>query len=195
MTEFDKDFVAAFKIAMVGEVGPFFDMDDQETIDGCCSNKAQKKKTGYVNDPDDAGGETKFGIAKNSHQNLNIKKLTLEQAMEIYRDEYWVVSKAAQLEGPLNVIYFDAFINHRPRAAAKMLQATANVVQDGAIGPKTMAAIKALDPKDAAVKFLEIRADFFRRIVQKNPSQAKFLDGWLNRVNRLKDLVKQYKKQ
>jgi len=195
MSDFSDDFVAAFRIAMISEVGSAFDMTDQETIDGCCSSKAQKKKTGYVNDPADAGGETKFGIAKNAHPDLNIKKLTLDGAMNIYYNEYWVTSKAAQLKGPLDVVYFDAYINHRPGAAAKMLQATCDAVQDGAIGPKTLAAIQALDPKDAAVKFLGIRADFFKRIVEKNPSQAKFLDGWLNRVNRLRDWVKQFKNQ
>lgn len=44
---------------------------------------------GYANDPRDPGGETKYGISKRSHPELDIKNLTKEQALEIYREEYW----------------------------------------------------------------------------------------------------------
>ena len=44
---------------------------------------------GYVNDPNDPGGETKYGIAKNSHPNVDIANLTLDQAKAIYKTEYW----------------------------------------------------------------------------------------------------------
>ena len=39
---------------------------------------------GYVNDPDDPGGETKYGISKRSYPALDIKNLTVEQATAIY---------------------------------------------------------------------------------------------------------------
>ena len=49
---------------------------------------------GYVNDPDDPGGETKFGIAKKFNPDVDIKNLTKEGAKEIYRQKYWNPSKA-----------------------------------------------------------------------------------------------------
>jgi len=44
---------------------------------------------GYVNDPRDPGGETKYGISKRAHPDVDIKNLTIEQAKAIYREEYW----------------------------------------------------------------------------------------------------------
>lgn len=62
---------------------------------------------GYTNDPDDPGGETKFGIAKKYHPNVDIKNLTLEQAKEIYRKEYWNKINGDTLPAPMDIIGFD----------------------------------------------------------------------------------------
>ena len=48
-----------------------------------------KHEGGYVDDPNDPGGETNFGISKRAHPDLDIKNLTREQAVEIYEKEYW----------------------------------------------------------------------------------------------------------
>ena len=48
---------------------------------------------GYVNDPSDPGGETKFGVSKKSYPNLDIKNLTITQAKEIYYKDYWIVNQ------------------------------------------------------------------------------------------------------
>ncbi len=50
---------------------------------------ALKWEGGYVNDPDDPGGETKYGISKRAHPEVDIKNLTVAQAGEIYKREYW----------------------------------------------------------------------------------------------------------
>ena len=52
---------------------------------------------GYVNDPSDLGGETKYGISKRSYPNLDIKHLTLEQARKIYFCDYWLKGKFEQI--------------------------------------------------------------------------------------------------
>ena len=44
---------------------------------------------GYVNHPEDPGGETKFGISKRAYPSLNIKDLTVNEAKEIYKRDYW----------------------------------------------------------------------------------------------------------
>jgi lysozyme family protein len=45
---------------------------------------------GYVSDPRDPGGETRFGIAKRSYPNVDIKALTRDDAIAIYRRDFWV---------------------------------------------------------------------------------------------------------
>lgn len=66
---------------------------------------------GYVNDPADPGGETKYGISKRFHPDLDIKNLTLEEAKDIYHSEYWLPSGAADLQQPMDLFVFDTAVN------------------------------------------------------------------------------------
>ena len=52
-----------------------------------------KHEGGYVNDPDDAGGETNFGIAKKFNPDVDIKNLTKEGAKKIYYDKFYQQTK------------------------------------------------------------------------------------------------------
>lgn len=63
----------------------------------------------------------------------------------------------------------------------KKVQALLNVTQDGIVGPKTIAALNAA--KDISVKVYQARKSFFEAIVKRNPSQKKWLKGWMNRLN------------
>ena len=81
---------------------------------------------GYVNDPDDAGGETKYGIAKRWYPNVDIKNLTKEQAKHIYHTDYWKPAKCDSVPPKLRHIYFDMCVNFGRRGAVKVLQQAAN---------------------------------------------------------------------
>ena len=81
---------------------------------------------GYVNDPDDAGGETKYGIAKRWYPDVDIKNLTKEQAKKIYHTDYWRRGKCDELPPQLRHIYFDMCVNFGRRGAVKVLQQAAN---------------------------------------------------------------------
>lgn len=178
MTTFDD----ALLFTMKYEVGPWFKLDD-DTIAGLCDTKAQKRKTGYVNDPDDPGGETKFGVAKNSNPGINIKKMSWPMAKTIYQMKYWKVGKCELLPGKLAFAHFDACVNHGPKTAIKMLQRAVGVNDDGALGPATLKAVnQKLVTEDVLKLMLNERRKFFAAIVAKNPTQKKFLNGWLNRV-------------
>jgi lysozyme family protein len=62
---------------------------------------------GYVNDPQDPGGETNFGVAKRSHPDVDIKNLTKDGAKEIYYQDYWIKNRVTQMPEDLKHIYFD----------------------------------------------------------------------------------------
>jgi len=69
---------------------------------------------GYVNDPRDPGGETKYGISKRAYPDEDIQNLSLERAKELYRRDYW---DALGLDGsPWNIAYplFDCAVNQGP---------------------------------------------------------------------------------
>ena len=81
---------------------------------------------GYVNDPDDPGGETNFGVAKRSHPDVDIANLTKDGAKEIYKEHYWDKNKVESLSEELRHIYFDMCVNQGRGRAVKILQRAAN---------------------------------------------------------------------
>ena len=85
-------------------------------------NFVLKWEGGYVNDPRDSGGETKFGISKKAYPNLDIKNLTQQQAGEIYRSDYWEKAGCEGISTPLNLVVFDTAVNCGVKKAGEMLK-------------------------------------------------------------------------
>jgi len=82
-----------------------------------------KWEGGYSNDPNDPGGETKYGISKRSYPELDISKLTLKQAKEIYYQNYWLKTSCDELPFPFNIVVFDTAVNMGRRRAIELLNA------------------------------------------------------------------------
>ena len=80
--------------------------------------KVVEREGGYVNDPDDPGGETKYGISKKAYPKVDIKHLTLDDAVEIYKNDYWLPAKVEQLPEGLQGQYFDMVVNQGKVKAA-----------------------------------------------------------------------------
>jgi lysozyme family protein len=176
--ELTQDFVEAFNHAMLYEVGPFWDPTDPDVIAGNFTTREQRKKVGYVNIPGDRGGETKYGIAQNSHPGLVVRALNLDAAMEVYFNEYWLRGHCDQLQFPVSLIHFDGCVNHGLGRAAKFLQRTLGVADDGAIGQGTLNAANAADPRELIDGIAQRRDDFYNAIVQRDSSQGIF-PQWL----------------
>jgi len=141
-----------------------------------------------TNDPDDAGGLTKWGISQKAYPGLDIVGLTYEQAADIYKRDYWLAGGCDAMPFPVNMVHFDARVNHRPSSANKMLQRAAGVKDDGIIGPQTLSGIMSMDPHLLAIAQITERNKYYHAIVESNASQAKYLRGWLNRTG---DLMKE----
>lgn len=133
---------------------------------------------GWVLDPRDPGGETKFGIAKRSYPNLDIKALTREQAVEIYRRDFWARVQGDELPPMVAFQVFDAAVNHGIGNALRWLQRAAGVADDGIVGPQTLAAVKRADPNDLAMMFLAERLEFYTKLTTFDA----FGRGWVRRV-------------
>lgn len=126
----------------------------------------------YTNDPLDKGGETKFGISKRAFPDLDIKNLTVEQAQDIYYRLYWLKANCNILEYPLCMVVMDTAVNMGVNRAMILLnQSNGN------------------SPLEQALDYLRLRRDRYNTIVTNNPTQAKFLKGWLNRVNSLQKTI------
>jgi len=197
MSKYGKDFDAAMAVTMQYEVGSWFKADHPACISGSIASKSDRVATGYCNVVGDLGGETKFGIAKNANPTLNIATLTYAQAYDVYFTKYWDKTECDLLPSIINFVHFDASVNHGGGTSAKFLQRAAGVTADGNIGSVTLNAVKAIckdaaSTKAFAMKCLDERERFFKAIVANNPTQLKFLNGWLNRVKLLRDQVTKF---
>jgi lysozyme family protein len=146
-----------------------------------------KQEGGYVRDPNDRGGETKYGISKRSYPHLNIKNLSIEAAQKIYYLDFWLKQKCRQLEEPLALKLFSFSVNMGNKQAALLLQKSLNILgnslkEDGIIGPKTLEAAQKA-PKNLLDIFKVQAGCFYKDLVSRDPSQARFLNGWLHRVD------------
>lgn len=134
---------------------------------------------GYVNNPKDPGGETKFGISKRSYPQVNIKTLTLDQAKAIYRRDFWDKCHIDELPESVWFDVFDTAVNSGVSRAIKLLQQAAKVEPvDGEWGPKTKAAVNAADPA-----YLSKAYNGYRLVYYTSLGDFKtFGKGWVRRV-------------
>lgn len=150
--------------------------------------KLLKDEGGYNDHKNDKGGETAYGISKRSYPNVDIKTLTVEKAKDIYYTDFWKTGPYDLLTcAPLAEKVFNTAVNAGNSRAFKLLQQAANacgasVTVDGAIGPKTIAALNTLDGNKVLAAYRVEQANFYKAIVQRDPSQSVFLKGWLNRA-------------
>ena len=137
---------------------------------------------GYVNDPKDLGGETKYGITKRFYPDVDIKNLTIEQAVEIYKKDYWDKNKVESLPQNLWHIYFDMCVNMGKRTAVKVLQRAAvnkgrDIEVDGGLGPMTIGALKGVELD----RVRAYRIKYYADLVTRKPDLEKFYYGWFRR--------------
>lgn len=140
-------------------------------------NLVLKAEGGYSNNPNDPGGETKFGISKRAYPTLDIKNLTLDQAKIIYKRDYWDKIKGDQLPNDVSTVCFDMAVNMGISQAVKLLQKALDVVQDGVIGPNTISAANKANPDSLCQKLTLERIMFYSAL--KN--FTTFGRGWVNR--------------
>lgn len=84
---------------------------------------------GYVNDPQDPGGETKYGISKRSYPDINIKSLTLAEAKAIYQRDYWNVMGCDALRWEMALPAFDCAVNQGVGAARSIMASTSSAME------------------------------------------------------------------
>lgn len=145
---------------------------------------------GYVDDPHDSGGETKYGISQRSYPHLDIKHLTRDQAKKIYYSDFWILGKYEDItDTNLAIKLFDLSVNMGTKQANILIQRALQsvgeaVIEDGIVGSITLAAINKSPPRELLAALKSESAGYYRLIAAKNPSQKKFLNGWLNRAYR-----------
>lgn len=133
---------------------------------------------GYINDPTDPGGETKWGISKRSYPHINIKDLTREGAKGIYLRDFWQKLNGDTLHDGVAYQLLDFAINSGIETAVRYFQRALHVADDGHWGPISQAAADALPEPDQIMLLTAERLDFMTRL--KNwPHHGR---GWVRRM-------------
>lgn len=166
-----------------------------------------KNEGGYVDHPADRGGPTNFGVTQavaraNGYQG-HMKDLTKDQALEIYRKQYFFnpgFDKVMILSPAIAFELFDSGVNMGPKRPSEWLQRGLNALSrdgkdyakvsvDGDIGPATIRALKSyLDKRgdEGEHRLLALlnalQGSFYLSLVERTPSQSAFMFGWLERV-------------
>lgn len=133
----------------------------------------------YVHDPNDPGGETNFGISKRAFPDLDIKLLTKEEAIEIYRKQYWLPCRCGYFPPQIAVVLFDAAVNQGPSSAVRMLQQALGVEADGIVGTKTLAAVQQTPLRSIVHEFIARRAVAYAQ----NDNVKLYGLGWFRRLS------------
>ena len=133
---------------------------------------------GYVNNPDDPGGETKWGISKRSYPNLNIALLARDGAKDIYRRDFWNRIHADEMYDGVAFQALDFAINSGIETAVRKLQTAVGAADDGHWGPLTRAAVAAMSESDVIMRFVAERLDFWTRLSK----WESFGKGWARRA-------------
>lgn len=147
------------------------------------------KEGGYVNDPLDPGGETRFGISKRDYPDEDLKALTTLRAREIYYRDFWLPLRLDEVSSPeISAEIFDTAVNAGKRRAAYIAQQAlvylgVTVAVDGTMGPETVRAINAYGDEIALLKTLNgLQFMHYYNLVKADPSMTRFARGWLKRI-------------
>lgn len=114
---------------------------------------------GYVDHPEDPGGATNLGITLATAKAAGLDKdgdgdvdkrdvrlLEPKDAAPVYRERYWNAARCGVLPAGVDFLVFDCAVNQGVARAARILQAAAGAAVDGQVGPRTVAAVWAVDP-------------------------------------------------
>lgn len=133
---------------------------------------------GYVNDPKDRGGETKYGISKRAYPGEDIANLTVERAKALYLRDYWGPAGCDAVPHGIRFDLFDMAVNSGVKAAVKTLQKAAGAEPDGVLGPKTLAAVQVHPTPRLVARFNGARLLF----MADAPTWAAHGRGWARRI-------------
>lgn len=148
-----------------------------------------KEEGGYVDHPNDKGGETKYGISKRSYPNLDIKNINLDQARAIYKKDFWDIVQGDNLpDDDVACEVLEQAVNMGIKTAVSFLQVVCvaegntNLIVDGKMGEKTLKALNCIKPSFILVAIKALAIAHYLKLAREEPPMKVFLKGWIKRV-------------
>ena len=156
------------------------------------------KLKGFANDPDDLGGATMCGVTLatfTAYCNrkgyprptiVRLKAITYKEWLEILKTMFWDKWKADQINNESIALILVDWVWGSGKYGITIPQKAIGVTADGIVGPKTIAAVNAKDPKQLFDLIRKERLAYIERICISRPTNLKYKRGWLNRLNDIK---------
>ena len=154
---------------------------------------------GFVNDPLDKGGATKYGVTLDTWKAVgkdkdgdgdidsdDIKILSVDDFMMVLKKYYWDRWQADRIDSQSIANFLVDWVYNSGSYGIKIPQKLLGVDDDGDVGDLTIEAINKAHPYLLFLQLTDARREFVHDIVKNNPKQARFLQGWLNRINTFK---------
>lgn len=156
-----------------------------------------KWEGGFVNDPDDLGGATNMGVTigiwkscgydKDGDGDIDVDDLHLltreDVVNRVLKPHYWDRWKADEIKSQSVANILVDWVWASGAHGIKIPQRLLGVTVDGIVGPKTIAAVNAKNPRELFDMIKIARFDFIEDICRKRPTNNKFKRGWMNRIN------------
>lgn len=158
----------------------------------------KKWEGGFINDPDDLGGATNMGITLSTYTDYcrrkgypkptvtRLKNISESDWLDIFKTMYWDKWKADEILSQSVANILVDWLWNSGDYGIKIPQMLVNVSNDGIVGPKTIAAINAQNPRELFDRIKIARFDFIDSICKSRPANEKYRRGWMNRINDIK---------
>jgi len=154
------------------------------------------REGGYVDDPDDPGGATKYGITFAVLRKwrgvpitkFDVMNLDKREATQIYFQWYWTPLKLNVFENDwwLKEFIFDWGVNAGLRQPVRQLQKLVGADPDGSIGPVTAEKVSLWINKHGIKShsmIVDLRIKWYIKLAENRHTSIKYLNGWFNRAN------------
>ena len=160
---------------------------------------------GYSDNKNDKGGKTKFGIIEEEARDFgykgNMQDLTKDFAKNIYLKKYYLGNKLDKVINDKVALSICDWAVNSGRNGTKNVQiainqlTNANLDVDGIIGNKTLEALNSIDPGKFLEVYHNLQRIYYKGKVEADRTQEGFLTGWLNRVQRKEEYLKDWDKE
>ena len=168
-------------------------------------NYLLKVEGGYSDDKHDKGGKTKYGIIEEEARDFGYKgdmqDLTIDFVKNIYLKKYYLGNKLDKVVNDKVALSICDWAVNSGRNGTKNAQiainqlTNANLDVDGIIGNKTLEALNAADPEKFLEVYHNLQRIYYKGKVEADKTQEDFLAGWLNRVQRKEEYLKDWDKE
>lgn len=154
----------------------------------------------YTNDPDDAGGPTKYGITLRIYQQFydknatadDVQNMSADQARAIYLSLWWNALDCPKMSTPsIAIAIFDTAVLYGIRTAALIAQKALSSIGgfdlkfDGVIGDKSVNFLNMVKGDEFLEMYRGLVLNRIDEVIEKFPRNQKYRDGWTKRADRL----------